>query len=104
MTARLNKYWRIWALASAIARQLLTGFASFNNVKELHGNKQAIVPNTQTKLVTVRVIRLYVNKTALRKLLDELESNMKNVGSPEVEGNSYGLLTVFIKTQSLFCL
>ena len=44
MTARLNKYWRIWALVSAIARQSLTGLASFNNVKERHWNKQAIVP------------------------------------------------------------
>ena len=63
-------------------------------LKKLYGNKQAIVSTHMEKLVNLRVVTSDANKTGLRKLFDEIESNVRSLESLGVETNSYGLLLV----------
>ena len=66
-------------------------------LKECYENKQAIVSTHTEKLANLRVVSSDANITGLRKLFDEIESNVRSLESLGVEASSYGsLLYLFI--------
>ena len=63
-------------------------------IKECYGNKQAKVSTHMEKLANLRIPSSDANITGLRKLFDEIESNVRSLESLGVEANNYGSLLV----------